>query len=89
MRLLGPLGGRVCARAPWFAFPLHTIPFVVLLLLYDGCQAFTGVNDEGKRLYDEMKNKHAYRYIIYRLGTDIVVHSCLSRFPIPMRHILI
>jgi len=38
--------------------------------------AFTGVNDEGKRLYEELKQKHTYRYIIYRLsGREVVVEK--------------
>ncbi len=31
-------------------------------------QAFQGVDARGKQLYEELKTKHNYRYIIYRLG---------------------
>ena len=38
--------------------------------------AFKGVNDEGKRLYNEMKNKHAYRYLIFKLnGAEVSVEK--------------
>lgn len=38
--------------------------------------AFKGVTDEGKRLYTEMKNKHAYRYLIFKLnGAEVSVEK--------------